>query len=118
MGLKASLARFATTRPHLLLVEAAGGSVARLRVECWAREQGWPVVETPADADVLVVLGAAADLEDHVGRLWDQLPGPRAQVRFTANDDVRAALLAAQASLTDPITHGLLAGVVLAGVAP
>lgn len=98
----ASLSRFAASRPHLLLVTAAGGSAARLRVERLAREWGWTLAETPADADVLVVCGAAGDIEQHVGRLWDQLPGPRAQVRVLATDDLRTALLDARGRLIDP----------------
>ena len=59
MGVTAALARFATTRPHLLVVEAAGGAAARLRVERLARQGGWALVDTPADADVLIVCGPA-----------------------------------------------------------
>ena len=102
MGLNASVARFATSRPHLLLVEAAGGSAARLRVERLARERGWPVVETPADADMLVVCGAVDAIEEYVSRVWDQLPGPRAQVRVSADDDAPVVLMEARACLTDP----------------
>ena len=105
MGLNASLARFAFSRPHLLLVEAAGGSAARLRVERLARERGWPVVETPADADMIVVCGAVDAIEEYVSRVWDQLPGPRAQVRVSADDDVRVVLMKARACLTDPAMH-------------
>lgn len=102
MGLRASLVSFGTSRPHLLLVEGAGGSAARLGVERLAREQGWPVVASPADADVLVVCGGVVELEEHVSQVWDQLPGPRAQVRVEVHDDASAALLEARSCLTDP----------------
>ena len=78
--------------PHLLLAEAAGGSAVRLRVERLARERGWTIADTPADADVLVVCGAPGELEEHVRRLWDQLPGPRTEVRVLGADDVQAVL--------------------------
>jgi len=100
MGLSAALRRFATARPHLLLLEEpAAGPSARWAVERYAREQGWPLVDTPADADVLVLTGAASGLAPFADRVWDQLPGPRARTQITAADDVAASLSRARAEL-------------------
>jgi hypothetical protein len=57
VDLTGGLRRFAFARPHLLLVQAPGGTSARLGVERVAREWGWPIVDTPADADLLVACG-------------------------------------------------------------
>lgn len=100
MVLSRVLRGFATARPHLLLVEGTAGTAGRLAVERLSRERGWPLVATPADADLLVVVGAVDDLAEHVDRVWEQLPGPRAQVRL-AGADADAALDRARAALQD-----------------
>lgn len=105
MVLSDRLRRFAAARPHLLLVDAPGGAAARLAVERFTREQGWPLVDTPADADLLVLAGSADGFPDHIGRVWEQLPGPRALVRLGGADDVPAALASAQDGLTDRDAH-------------
>ena len=99
MVLSERLRAFAASRPHLLLVEAPGGAATRLTVERVARERGWRLVETPADADVLVVAGAAGGLSVEVERVWDQLPGPRSRVELSPGDDVLHALDGARAAL-------------------
>lgn len=101
MGLTASLRRFAASRPHLLLLEEPGGTAARFAVERFAREQGWPLVDGPADADVLVLAGRPVGLAPFADRVWDQLPGPRARVQVRPDDDARTGLESARARLVD-----------------
>ena len=102
MGLTDSLRRFATARPHLLVVEGAASVRPRLAVERFAREQGWPLVDGPADADILVVAGRPeGPLAEYVDRLWEQLPGPRARAQLQRNDEVAPAMLGARQMLAE-----------------
>jgi hypothetical protein len=102
VGLTDALRRFATARPHLLVVEGAASVRPRLAVERFAREQGWPLVDGPADADILVVAGRLeGPLREYVDRLWDQLPGPRARVQLPGDEGTTKALLGAQRILVD-----------------
>lgn len=81
------LSRFAFARPHVLLIEAPGGTGARLALERVLRERGCPLADSPADADILAVAGGP--LEQFADRVWKQLPGPRA--RFDLTDPEYAA---------------------------
>ena len=101
MGLSSSLRRFAAARPHLLVVEGPGGAGARIAAERIARERGWPLVATPADADILVATGSIVAIEEQLGRVWEQLPGPRARATVASADAVAAALDDAHAALVD-----------------
>lgn len=101
MGLSDTLRRFAARRPQLLVVEGAGGTSERLAVERESRERGWPVADVPADADVLILVGAVETIGEYVDRVWDQLPGPRARVRLTAGDDVASAIQRSRSQLVD-----------------
>ena len=77
MDLTARLRRFSFARPHLLLVAAPGAIETRLVVERYARERGWPVAESPADADVLAVVGSFDDgLASVLTVLQSQAPAP------------------------------------------
>lgn len=84
------LSRFAFARPHVLLIEAPGGTGARLALERVLRERGWPLVDSPADADILAVAGAG--IEAFADRVWGQLPGPRARFALTDPGRVGGAL--------------------------
>ena len=101
MDLTQALRRFTTARPHLLVVEGPAGAAARLAVERLSRERGWPLADTPADADVLVITGSASALAPFVDRLWDQMPGPRARVELASAGGASAALERARGSLAD-----------------
>jgi len=102
VGLTDGLRRFATARPHLLVVEGAASVRPRLAVERFAREQGWPLVDGPADADILVVAGRPeGPLAEYIDRLWEQLPGPRARSELLENDGVVRAMLGARRMLAD-----------------
>jgi len=102
VGLTDRLRRFATARPHLLVVEGAASARPRLAVERFAREQGWPLVDGPADADILVVAGRPeGPFAEYVDRLWEQLPGPRARAQLQGNAGVAPEMLAARQMLAD-----------------
>jgi Respiratory-chain NADH dehydrogenase, 49 Kd subunit len=75
--------RFALARPHLLLVQAPGGTGTRLKVERVARRWGWPIVDTPADADLLVATGGdGVPFDEVVDQVWAAIPAPRRLLRF------------------------------------
>ncbi len=97
-----SLRRFATSRPHILLLETSGGLVPRLEVERFARLHAWPLVDGPADADLLVVAGAAGEFDPYIDRVWNQLPGPRARVVLAPDDDPVRGLQHARLQLERP----------------
>jgi hypothetical protein len=98
------LRRFAFARPHVFVTCVPGGAAARLAVERFAREQGWPLAASPADADLLVVCGTPAGwLADAVEIVWAQLPEPRARVHLADADGTPDALLEARAALLAPV---------------
>ena len=61
MGLNRVLARAATARPRVHLVEAPGGSPVRWAVEDALEARGWRRTPSPAAADALVVAGDIFD---------------------------------------------------------
>lgn len=93
------LSRFTYARPHVLLIEAPDGTGARLALELVLRERGWPLVDSPADADILAVAGGR--LEPFADQLWEQLPGPRARFALTEPEHTAAALDQASERLRD-----------------
>lgn len=101
MGVRSLLLRVAARRPRVLVVGVPGWRGVRLAVEAELARRGWPVADSPADADVLVVAGRAGpELAGAVDAVWAQLPGPRARAVVTAaGAPVGTALDAAAAAL-------------------
>lgn len=100
MGVRTALQRFAAGVPHVLIAEAPGGTGARLAIEELVRVRGWPVVASPADADVLVITGPeCSELAGFVDRVWQQIPRPRVRVPVPVAADAVAALDRARALL-------------------
>ncbi len=78
MDVTSALLRFASGRPHALLLETPGGTAARLAVEVELRRRGWPAAASPAQADIVVLVGpSGTQLMPMVGRVWWQVPKPR-----------------------------------------
>ncbi|WP_019854093.1 hypothetical protein [Actinopolyspora mortivallis] len=70
--------RLALARPHVMVLQAVGGTRVRLAVDDELRRRGWPSALSPADTDVLVLAGAAgARLAGTVRSLWRRVPEPR-----------------------------------------
>lgn len=61
MELIARLRGWALGAPHVFLVEARDGAVGRLGAERALGARRWPLAETPADADILLVCGDVTD---------------------------------------------------------
>lgn len=94
------LVRAGAARPHVLLAAMPGGTAVRLAAEEQLRCRGWPAALTPADADVLLVVGApAADITAAVEAAWAAVPAPRVRASVTRPGEVATALDAAQAEL-------------------
>ena len=81
MGLTAAWARVATSRPHVLVVEAPGAFRLRAALERAVDSAGWCRTHSVADADVLAVVGEPGpDLLAVIEHSWDQLSEPRARL--------------------------------------
>ncbi|MGW8437911.1 hypothetical protein ACWGKS_22420 [Nocardiopsis sp. NPDC055879] len=80
--------------PCAFVATAIGGTGARLAVERTLRERGWRQALSPAEADLLVVCGPEhADMDEALGRVWGQMPGPRARARVRVESVNGAARL-------------------------
>ncbi|PDP87310.1 hypothetical protein CQJ94_12545 [Glycomyces fuscus] len=88
--------------PCAFVVTAIGGTGARLAVERTLRERGWKQALSPAEADLLVVCGPEhADMDEAIGRVWGQMPGPRARVHAESADAAARLLDEARVDLLD-----------------
>ncbi len=102
MGLTGWLAGRAVRAARVLVVECPGAWRERVAVERAVRARGWRLAESPASADVLLVVGdPRGELGEVVDRLWEALPGPRARRTVGVGGDVVAHLDAAAACLAD-----------------
>lgn len=110
MDVTGLLLRAGATRPHVMIVAMPGGTEVRLAAEAQLRRRGWPVALTPADADVLLVAGAAAsDITEAVETAWAAVPAPRARAHATRPGEVTAALDTARAGLASAAGQRLTA---------
>ncbi len=102
MGLRSALRRTAAAAPHVLLVPVPGQAALRWAAERWLDDRGWPLAQSPADADVLLECGEPGpELSQRAGVAWEAMPGPRTRVRLLAADRVGAVLPDAQVRLAD-----------------
>jgi hypothetical protein len=86
-----------------LVVATPGGTAARLGVERIARERGWRMALSPAEANLLVLAGpTGAGWAPFVDAVWNSVPVPRARAQITTAAHVEESLMAAVAELTDP----------------
>ncbi len=97
----------AASRAHVCLVEAPGFFELRVSAERALLARGWVLASSPADADVLMVCGAATDeLPDALGAVWEAMPGPRVRVEVNDQNEIPSALQIAHAQLVDNDLHG------------
>lgn len=93
MGLTGALLRAGARRPHVLVADLPGATVVRLAAEQAVRERGWPVAQTPADADLLLVAGTPSSSYAAVlAQIWQQMPAPRIRLQAHNARDVGPAL--------------------------
>ncbi len=96
------VSRMAVRHAHVLLVEVPGHWPTRVAAERHVLQMGWRLALSPADADVLAFCGPPGpELTVLVGRLWDELPGPRARVTLDSPQAVPSSLAAAESELLD-----------------
>ncbi len=94
--------RWAWSRPRVLLVDAPGARDLRWTMESELDRRGWPIAASPAETDLLVVLGTAGEgLSRAVDVLWSQVPQPRHRSSVGSGTDVGRVL--------DTALDGLLA---------
>lgn len=102
MDLRGALRRTAMTRPAVLAVTLPGATELRLEAEAEVRRRGWPVVDAPAVADLLVVCGVPAPEDakwlDGVER---SMPAPALRIVAGESGQVAGALDAARDDLID-----------------
>lgn len=78
MDLSGRLRCWAFARPRVLVVDAAAQDGLRWAVEAAIDDRGWDLAASPADTDVVVVLGEPGPaLTDAIDVLWSQVPRPR-----------------------------------------
>ncbi|GAA1339346.1 hypothetical protein [Arthrobacter roseus] len=93
MGLNLTMSRLATSRVHVLILEIPGLPIVRMHVEAAITARGWVLAESPADADVLLVVGEATGTFAAIAdRVWNQIPGPRHRTSVTAADAISGIL--------------------------
>ncbi|MGY2002708.1 hypothetical protein, partial [Blastococcus sp. SYSU DS1024] len=81
MDLIARLRAWALARPRVLLADVLGEVTLRWSVEAELDRRGWRLAVSPADTDLLVVLGEPGpELAAAVDVLWSQIPEPRHRV--------------------------------------
>ena len=100
MDVKARLARWAFSRPHVLVFGGPGTEPLRWQLEAELDRRAWRIADAPADADAVVVLGrpglalaAAADL------LFRQVPAPKVRVDVLHAHDLPERLVDAAEDL-------------------
>ena len=78
MDLRKRLVGWSLGRPRVLIVDAPGSRSLRREVEDELDRRGWPLALSPADVDLLLVLGTPGpELSAAVDLLWRQTPAPR-----------------------------------------
>jgi hypothetical protein len=109
VDLRERLTRWAHAHPRALVVDAPGQGGLRWEVEAALDERGWELAASPAETDVLIVVGEPAPaLTDAIDVLWSQVPRPRNAVVIaetsTLNQQLDAAIDGLVAS-SDPQLH-------------
>lgn len=106
MDVRHQLRRAGFARPRVFLLTWPGARGTRLSVELQCRRTGWPLVDTPADADLLIIAtpdgsrsSARRALEE---RIWSAMPEPRHRVLVSRGVDIAAALAAGHQRLLQP----------------
>ena len=104
VSLARPLLRLTARRPHVLTIAPAPTSdgllSVRLAAEVELARRGWPVADSPADADLVLVAGEVGPRMARVVRaVWATVPAPRVLVSVDSADELPEALDAAVAWL-------------------
>ena len=102
MGVMAAIARAATRRVHVLIVEVPGHSLLRMQAQVAITERGWVEAIGPADADALLVCGSPSGiLPAIIDAVWAQIPSPRHRVVLSDTVSLTDALIDSPLALQD-----------------
>ena len=120
MDLSRRLRAWALARPRVLVVDAPGTVELRWAVEAELDRRGWPLAMSPADTDVLLVLGTPGpQLAAAIDVLWSQIAQPRHRVDLPAATDLHHRLDEAArvlgASVREPDEHDIVGARARAG---
>lgn len=107
MDLIERLRRWAVARPRVLVIDAPGSAALRWTVEAELERRGCALALSPAEADLLLVLGEPGEeLARAVDVVWSQVPAPRHRASISTVDEVAPALDAAVEALAEAAGRG------------
>ena len=107
MDLIERLRRWAVARPRVLVIDAPGSAALRWTVEAELERRGCALALSPAEADLLLVLGEPGEeLAQAVDVVWSQVPAPRHRASISTGDEVAPALDAAVEALAEAAGRG------------
>lgn len=107
MDLSHLLRRWALARPRVLVVEEPGERALRWAAEDELDSRGWPLANSPADTDLLLVLGEPGpELAAAIDVVWQQVSQPRLLLRVRDVVHLESELDAAAGALPDAVEHG------------
>ncbi|MBC7724312.1 MAG: hypothetical protein H7146_06125 [Burkholderiaceae bacterium] len=102
MDVTGLVARTATRRVHVFLVETPGFGLLRMLAQAAIAERGWVEALGPADADALVVCGTpSSQLDRLIDAVWQQIPSPRHRVLLEPGGSLNDLLNSIPAVLRD-----------------
>lgn len=97
---------WALGRPRVLLIDAAGSQRLRWLLEAELDRRHWPLALSPADTDLVLVLGRPGpELAAATDLLWLQVPQPRHRREIGTDADLSAQLDSASAALINAASH-------------
>ncbi|MCA0143807.1 hypothetical protein [Blastococcus sp. LR1] len=109
MDLIRGLREWAFARPRVLVVDAPDVQQLRWSLEEELDRRGWRAALSPADSDLLLVLGTPGEaLARAVDVIWSQIPEPRHRVRLEAGAPLVATLDEAASALRVAASRGRL----------
>lgn len=93
MGITELVARVATRRVHVFLVETPGRSLLRMTAQAAIARRGWVEATGPADADALLVCGQPdGDLQELIDAVWEQISSPRYRATVDTDESLTGML--------------------------
>jgi hypothetical protein len=102
MGVASLVARVATMRVHVFLVETPGRSLLRMNAQAAIATRGWVEATGPADADALLVCGHPdRELGELIDAVWEQIPSPRFRAIVVTGEPLTSVLDSIPAALQD-----------------
>ena len=106
MDLIQKVRHWALATPRVLIIDAPGTELLRWATESELDRRGWSLAHSPADTDLLLVVGdTGPELSEAVDLMWTQVPQPRSRGRVKDSGDVSVQLDAARQALLDAFRH-------------